>query len=255
MLKVAKGGTHPELPTGAEHAACAAHEALCRYDQQTAREVLRNFGVSQKAYDNFLKPTMLVRPNAIQLFINMLGRMTEERKCSFAIGLSASIHSADSLDEQPWLVSHGLASVASSCRESFSAMPPPLRRRRWGCSLHRRSSVRQWQLRPSISMVRQEGGWNGPRLAGAGGAGLLFHFGCWLGSLAGVVVQTLHFFALERMSLRPLPAEPHPISCPAAALAHQADFDVCWCKGSVSDKIFLPLVERIKAAGGSVQVR
>ncbi len=40
----------------------------------------------------------------------------------------------------------------------------------------------------------------------------------------------------------------------AAALAHQADFDVCWCKGSVSDRIFLPLVDRIRNAGGKVQV-
>ncbi len=39
----------------------------------------------------------------------------------------------------------------------------------------------------------------------------------------------------------------------AAALAHQADFDVCWCKGSVSERIFLPLVEKIKKAGATIQ--
>lgn len=56
------------------------------------------------------------------------------------------------------------------------------------------------------------------------------------------------------------PSLPHaahndpPLPQAAAALAHQADFDVCWCKGSVSDRIFLPLVDRIKQAGGSVQV-
>jgi hypothetical protein len=38
-----------------------------------------------------------------------------------------------------------------------------------------------------------------------------------------------------------------------AALAHQSDFDVCWCKGSVSEKIFMPLVEKIKSAGGKIQ--
>lgn len=38
-----------------------------------------------------------------------------------------------------------------------------------------------------------------------------------------------------------------------AALAHQADFDVCWCKGSVSERIFLPLVDKIKQAGAQIQ--
>lgn len=36
------------------------------------------------------------------------------------------------------------------------------------------------------------------------------------------------------------------------ALAHQADFDVCWCKGSVAERIFKPLMERIRKAGGSI---
>lgn len=36
------------------------------------------------------------------------------------------------------------------------------------------------------------------------------------------------------------------------ALAHQDSFDVAWCTGSVSEKIFGPLVSRIKAAGGEV---
>lgn len=35
-------------------------------------------------------------------------------------------------------------------------------------------------------------------------------------------------------------------------LAHQADFDVCWCKGSVAEKIFSPLVEQIKGNGGNI---
>lgn len=36
------------------------------------------------------------------------------------------------------------------------------------------------------------------------------------------------------------------------ALAHQYDFDVCWCKGSVSERIFSPLVELIKKQGGNI---
>lgn len=36
------------------------------------------------------------------------------------------------------------------------------------------------------------------------------------------------------------------------ALAHQNDFDICWCKGSVTEKIFNPMVEKIKASGGRV---
>lgn len=38
-----------------------------------------------------------------------------------------------------------------------------------------------------------------------------------------------------------------------AALAHQADFDVCWCKGSVSELIFKPLVDLIQGLGGRIQ--
>lgn len=44
-----------------------------------------------------------------------------------------------------------------------------------------------------------------------------------------------------------------PESRVIAALAHQADFDVCWCKGSVSERIFLPLVDKIKKAGAKIQ--
>lgn len=32
-------------------------------------------------------------------------------------------------------------------------------------------------------------------------------------------------------------------------LAHQADFDVCWCKGSVAEVIFKPWLELIKSQG------
>jgi uncharacterized protein with NAD-binding domain and iron-sulfur cluster len=35
-------------------------------------------------------------------------------------------------------------------------------------------------------------------------------------------------------------------------LAHQADFDVCWCKGSVAEVIFKPWLKDIEARGGSV---
>lgn len=37
-----------------------------------------------------------------------------------------------------------------------------------------------------------------------------------------------------------------------AALQHQNNFDVCWCKGSVAERIFKPLIERIEAAGGQI---
>ena len=40
--------------------------------------------------------------------------------------------------------------------------------------------------------------------------------------------------------------------CALAALAHQADFDVCWCKGSVSERIFEPLVARLKSLGATI---
>ncbi|PSC69064.1 amine oxidase [Micractinium conductrix] len=48
---------------------------------------------------------------------------------------------------------------------------------------------------------------------------------------AAVTIETLYFYAL----------------------AHQSDFDVCWCKGSVSELIFAPLIERIKQQGGKIQ--
>lgn len=38
-----------------------------------------------------------------------------------------------------------------------------------------------------------------------------------------------------------------------AALAHQSDFDVCWCRGSVSERIFLPLVDKIKSLGAEIK--
>lgn len=37
-----------------------------------------------------------------------------------------------------------------------------------------------------------------------------------------------------------------------AALQHQNSFDVCWCRGSVAEKIFAPLMDRIRARGGRV---
>jgi len=36
------------------------------------------------------------------------------------------------------------------------------------------------------------------------------------------------------------------------ALSHQNNFDVCWCKGSISEKIFMPLVKNIEDSGGKV---
>lgn len=48
---------------------------------------------------------------------------------------------------------------------------------------------------------------------------------------AAVTIETLYFYAL----------------------AHQSDFDVCWCKGSVSELIFEPLIAKIKERGGKIQ--
>eukprot|EP00955_Chlamydomonas_euryale_P054962 355993-Chlamydomonas_euryale.AAC.11 len=36
------------------------------------------------------------------------------------------------------------------------------------------------------------------------------------------------------------------------AIAHQNDFDVCWCKGTIAERIFQPLIQRIEGAGGKV---
>lgn len=47
---------------------------------------------------------------------------------------------------------------------------------------------------------------------------------------AAVVLETLYFYAL----------------------AHQSDFDVCWCRGSIAEKIFKPLVDRIDGGGGQL---
>jgi uncharacterized protein with NAD-binding domain and iron-sulfur cluster len=35
-------------------------------------------------------------------------------------------------------------------------------------------------------------------------------------------------------------------------LAHQPDFDVVWCRGTVGEMIFKPWVERIEKVGGKV---
>lgn len=37
------------------------------------------------------------------------------------------------------------------------------------------------------------------------------------------------------------------------ALSHQNSFDVCWCKGSISERLFSPMMQRIEAAGGSIR--
>ncbi|MEW5300652.1 MAG: hypothetical protein WDW36_003566 [Sanguina aurantia] len=47
---------------------------------------------------------------------------------------------------------------------------------------------------------------------------------------AAVMLETLYFYAI----------------------AHQNDFDVCWCKGSIAEKIFTPLVNSIEGAGGKI---
>lgn len=59
--------------------------------------------------------------------------------------------------------------------------------------------------------------------------------------------------------LEMLPAQPmshlvtKAVAFLCAALAHQQDFDVCWCRGSVAETIFQPLIASIERSGGSIQ--
>ena len=72
-------------------------------------------------------------------------------------------------------------------------------------------------------------------------------------------VPLLWFTAALTTGLIGLFAPPEELSAGAVlgcfvfyALAHQADFDVCWCKGSVAERIFEPLMERIRRDGGAI---
>ncbi|KAI5076277.1 hypothetical protein GOP47_0008342 [Adiantum capillus-veneris] len=75
---------------------------------------------------------------------------------------------------------------------------------------------------------------------------------------AGVSAKLYKEF-LEPMLLITLFAPPEQLSAAAAlaalyfyVLAHQPDFDVCWCKGSVAEKIFRPWLSVIEKLGGQV---
>ena len=74
------------------------------------------------------------------------------------------------------------------------------------------------------------------------------------------VSQTLYDEFLKPLLLVGLFAPPEDLSAAAMlgafefyALAHQYDFDVCWCRGSVSELIFGPLIKAIENAGGKVK--
>eukprot|EP00803_Ostreobium_quekettii_P007991 evm.model.scf_785.8 EVM.evm.TU.scf_785.8 scf_785:59941-64351(+) len=74
------------------------------------------------------------------------------------------------------------------------------------------------------------------------------------------ISERLYNEFLKPLLLVGLFAPPEEISAAAMigtmyfyALAHQQDFDICWCKGSVSERLFQPMVESIRAAGGVVQ--
>ena len=65
------------------------------------------------------------------------------------------------------------------------------------------------------------------------------------------VSQRLYDSFLKPLLLVGLFAPPEELSAAVVldtfyfyALAHQADFDVCWCKGSVAERIFQPLINR-----------
>lgn len=73
------------------------------------------------------------------------------------------------------------------------------------------------------------------------------------------VSQRLYQESFEPMLLVGLFAPGEQCSAAAALgmlyyfiLAHQPDFDVVWCRGTVGEKIFQPWIERIEKAGGKV---
>ncbi|KAH9568425.1 hypothetical protein CY35_03G076600 [Sphagnum magellanicum] len=75
---------------------------------------------------------------------------------------------------------------------------------------------------------------------------------------AGVSAKLYHEF-LEPILLVTLFAPGEQLSAAAAlgalyyyVLAHQADFDVCWCKGSVAELIFQPWIQHIENQGGRI---
>ncbi|XP_057828630.1 uncharacterized protein LOC131039808 isoform X3 [Cryptomeria japonica] len=75
----------------------------------------------------------------------------------------------------------------------------------------------------------------------------------------GGISARLYTDFLEPFLLVTLFASPEKLSAAAAlgtlyyyALAHQQDFDVCWCKGPVAELIFIPWIHEIERLGGSI---
>ena len=76
------------------------------------------------------------------------------------------------------------------------------------------------------------------------------------------VSERLYKEAFEPMLLVGLFAPGEQCSAAAALgmlyyfiLAHQADFDVVWCRGTIGDRIFKPWVDKIETLGGKVLTR
>ena len=63
-------------------------------------------------------------------------------------------------------------------------------------------------------------------------------------------VHLRHCLDTRRGSLQLLRSPDPRGAC--AALQHQNNFDVCWCKGSVAELLFAPLIERIQSFGGQI---
>ncbi|KAJ9522148.1 hypothetical protein QJQ45_005136 [Haematococcus lacustris] len=62
---------------------------------------------------------------------------------------------------------------------------------------------------------------------------------------AAAMLETLYFYALAHQA--------GGAGCGRqAGMTEGNDFDVCWCKGSIAELIFTPLVRRIEAQGGQV---
>ena len=126
----------------------------CRYDSMTALEMFRSFGITKQAYENFLKPTMLVRVVAgSSLALPPVTQPGVRGCCVQNIGCRTQA---------------GIGRTGA-----FLSLPAP----------------RYFPMLPAL----QVGLFAPPEELSA-----------------AVVVQTLYYYAL----------------------AHQSDFDVCWCKGS-----------------------
>lgn len=157
-----------------------------RYDKMTARELFRQYGVSQALYDQFLKPLLLVR-NACT---------TSSLRHSYWCGETAA---------------YCLCERKVCFPPTSSTLLP---------SAHRFVDLLSTVETPSLPSSN---------VVSSVAAGSICAFSAQVGLFAppeelsaAVVLDTFYFYSL----------------------AHQQDFDVCWCKGSVAERIFKPMMDR-----------